>query len=278
MDSFSIRFEWEQSPGARVAEHDATWARLEIRAADEPITRVEVTRTESLRTAIYVPLYPLAEWIASNWWPLWEEWGTSQSRARHCLLAAKEGFALPDLTIAPTETKVRLVWRPSACLTEGIAFLSAGECVLDKLMVKEQFRALVDAVLERLELRGAPDLRLAQYWRTVQDSEGDPEQRAFQRSPIHGWNDSRKGRGVRAGTRCGRTKQAPDAVIRCSLPLASRAHGKCATAPAPKSRPASRAGRPSACARGRCPGAANETDATTEKVRSDRTGDRSPAS
>jgi hypothetical protein len=74
MLDFRFQFEWEDSPRVRAPELDATWARLEIYARDEPITKVEAKRAQSVRTGIYVPLYPIAEWIVANWWFLWDEW------------------------------------------------------------------------------------------------------------------------------------------------------------------------------------------------------------
>ncbi len=63
----SLRSEWQDAPGVRAAELRATWARLEIWAGDTCVTRVE-DESPSERRSIFVPLYPLAEWIAYNWW------------------------------------------------------------------------------------------------------------------------------------------------------------------------------------------------------------------
>ena len=66
MVDFKIRIEWEESPRSRVPELDATWARLQIDIGSESATRVEVTRSESIRSGIYVPLYPIAEWMIAR--------------------------------------------------------------------------------------------------------------------------------------------------------------------------------------------------------------------
>src|ERR1039458_3812421 len=106
MSEFQLRFEWEESPRVRAPELDATWARMEIYAHGDAVTRVESRRSQSVRTGIYVPLFPIAEWMVANWWFLWEEWRGDAGGPRHCLLAAREGFVLPDIRFLPTETKM----------------------------------------------------------------------------------------------------------------------------------------------------------------------------
>ena len=56
MADFKIQFEWEDSPRARAPELDATWARLEIDIGSESATKVEATRSQSVRRGIYVPV------------------------------------------------------------------------------------------------------------------------------------------------------------------------------------------------------------------------------
>ena len=46
----------------------ATWASLRIRAGKTAITRVFDGRSRTVREEIFVPIYPLAEWLATNWW------------------------------------------------------------------------------------------------------------------------------------------------------------------------------------------------------------------
>jgi len=69
------------------------------------VTQLIDGRSRALREAVYGPLYPLAEWVAMNWWSLRHEVETSQTgrwrtyAKRHSLRAVGEGFALPDLRV-----------------------------------------------------------------------------------------------------------------------------------------------------------------------------------
>lgn len=67
-EDLGFRWEWEDMPGVRAPEHRATWARPEIRVAGERVTLAEDTTTGSVSRFLYCPLYPLAEWVAFNWW------------------------------------------------------------------------------------------------------------------------------------------------------------------------------------------------------------------
>ncbi len=66
-----FRFDWEPVIEAvRAPELRSTWARLEAWVGDTCITLVEDVSTGSIRRSISVPLYPLAEWMAFNWWSI----------------------------------------------------------------------------------------------------------------------------------------------------------------------------------------------------------------
>lgn len=181
MPDFQLRLEWEESPRARAAELDATWARLEIYANSEAVTKVEAKRTQSVRTGIYVPLFPIAEWVIANWWFLWEQWSTNGRDPRHNLLAAREGFALPDLSFLPTETKMGLIWQPSlaAVSSTDLLFLSGGAAVVPKALVKAEFRRFVEAVIDRLSQRHVLHSNIASDWAAILATEDDAEERAF---------------------------------------------------------------------------------------------------
>src|SRR6266702_5999609 len=64
----NLRWEWEPAPAVRAAELRATLARLEISVGPDCITLVEDRESQSSRRSIYCSLYPIAEWVAFNWW------------------------------------------------------------------------------------------------------------------------------------------------------------------------------------------------------------------
>ncbi len=191
-----FRWEWEDAPSVRSPELRATWARLEVWVGGDCVSRVEDVQSESARRSIYVPLYPLAEWIAYNWWLLRADGRPSSllvrpgaiarfhSRARellrrHSLRAAGDGFSWPDLVFVPEGASTRLVWHPDRELPEGhlVRFLSRGDAYLPGVEVQRELSSLVEAVLTRLSEQGVTPTVLADEWAEIQRT--DPEEEAF---------------------------------------------------------------------------------------------------
>jgi hypothetical protein len=180
MSKFHIELEWEQSPRTSAPELSATWARLAIYVDDVPVTKVEDHRSHGVRSGIYVPLYPMAEWIANNWWFLWNEWRFDRPDTRHNLSAAREGFALPDLSFLPTETRIQLVWRQRpATEFDRVSFLMEGSQILSKDIVHEGVRSFVETVIQRLDDRDVPATFLTEEWQAILEAEKDPNQKRF---------------------------------------------------------------------------------------------------
>lgn len=89
-----------------------TWAQVCIRVGGRTVTQVSDPESETVRSAIYVPAFALADWIARNWWALLYEplryprvlaaRGASslaerEWTLRHCARAADAGLLLPRL-------------------------------------------------------------------------------------------------------------------------------------------------------------------------------------
>lgn len=68
MAQISFNADWLDVSGVNGAELAATWASLRIQAGDSIITKVIAPDTNKVRDSVFAPLYPLAEWFATNWW------------------------------------------------------------------------------------------------------------------------------------------------------------------------------------------------------------------
>jgi hypothetical protein len=73
MDDLQLELEWERVDGSRGDELAATWARFSLSVAGVPVTEVFDHRSLSVRRHIFVPLYPIAEWLVAHWWVLFYE-------------------------------------------------------------------------------------------------------------------------------------------------------------------------------------------------------------
>lgn len=161
-------FEWQEAPGVRDEVLAATWARFSLSIEDQYLTEAVDPRSSSRRTGVYGSLFPLTEWILENWWhllyepapisplpcgrdaPLWlRPWVQ-----RHNLLAAREGGALPDLTIVSDgrDTILRLAADPQPPPAR-VRFVGQGIFHESRERFETSAAALVEAVLTRLEER-----------------------------------------------------------------------------------------------------------------------------
>ena len=183
--SIRIAFDWENPQAAKGPELRATWARLTITINDVPITQVQDYAVRSVRDGIYVPLYPLAEWLAMHWWfvfheyetpGLWREAEESYAR-RHNLRYAREGFALPNLHICPMGPRICLAWKPVDMPAEKVRFLQEGTALFDTEVVREAFADFIRVVLKRLEFEGLANTLLEDEWKAIEAV--DPEEREF---------------------------------------------------------------------------------------------------
>jgi hypothetical protein len=178
MTDLILDFDWIDPQGAKVAELRATWARLSIIVRRHPVTRVYDARLKSVRDSVYVPLYPMAEWLVTQWWSLWNEpWPPSTDRpnynTRHSLVSAREGYALPSLQIRPAGSMVMLSWSPEPLAFHGLEFTGHGSFWVETRLVKREFSSLIAAVVARLEANGIDDTLLQEDWAAIQSADAD---------------------------------------------------------------------------------------------------------
>ena len=183
-----IRFhmEWQDAPGVRDTVLARTWCRLVIEADGHLVTEAVHDASDSLRGGIYGSAFPLARWIVENWWFLLNEsyrfpthnasrdlartlqgWAWVQ---RHSLLAAREGGALPDLTLHRDEEKVVARWTPdgTASIHPPLRFTGEGEIYLDVADAEGGLAEAVQAVMDRLDGFEEPEVRaFRQDWAAV---------------------------------------------------------------------------------------------------------------
>jgi hypothetical protein len=183
MSQIEFALEWLDPMSARGEELRATWARFELNVDDEPITRLLDHSSRSVRSSIYLPLYPLAEWTVANWWYLFYEIetpGRSANNAyfdRHNLRSGASGYAVPSLYIRPVGGLIRLDWRPVRLQHQKIEFLGAGTGFISVEQLRDFLTNLVQAVIQRLEESGVRGTLVQEEWQRILAS--DEEEKEF---------------------------------------------------------------------------------------------------
>ena len=198
-DAFGVRLEWLDAPGVSTPELGSTWARYEIWIGDRCATQVEDS-DGMFRRSVYGSLYPLAEWVAANWWVLGHDirpsavdsrywtWPSVRAQpwlAHHNLRAAGDGMAWPNLTLVSEGNITRAVWVPDRDRTLGpVRFVSVGEAWARSEEVTEGLAKLVDHVLDRLAEAGLPKTRLSEEWTEIATR---TTKKANSAALSHGW-------------------------------------------------------------------------------------------
>ncbi len=172
MSALDFEFDWMDAEGVQGPELATTWASLTIRAGTSSITKVQDART--VRDFVQVPLYPLAEWLASNWWFLTREIETPIKRDdpafrhRHTLGPAREGYAFPDLEVVPSGTRTRIRWTSGSRPRTSVTFLGNGTKWMDSGDFQQTCADFIDCVLRRLAALGVDGTFLQDEWTAVQ--------------------------------------------------------------------------------------------------------------
>ena len=179
MPRLSFKTDWVAMDGIRGPELAATWATLEICVDDSIVTRVLDTRARTVRNFVYVPLYPFAEWLATNWWFLTSEInspakdGDSGFRSRHALGAAREGYAFPTLQMFPQGGSTYLAWVPDSPPWTAVEFLGGGQAWIDSGEFRDSCANLIDRVIRRLLAVGVDGTFLEEEWSAIQEADAD---------------------------------------------------------------------------------------------------------
>ncbi|MDE2906437.1 MAG: ImmA/IrrE family metallo-endopeptidase [Acidobacteriota bacterium] len=171
--------EWLAAEEIRGPELASTWASLLIRVDDSVVTRVVDERAQTVRDHIYVPLYPLAESLATNWWFMLHEVGNPAKnhdaafKRRHALVSARDGYAFPNLQVASSETRTCLAWTPEALRWARLDYQGENQVWIDKDEFRECCAELVDRVIRRLVSCGIEGTLLQEEWASIEAADQD---------------------------------------------------------------------------------------------------------
>ena len=179
MTGLTLDFEWIDPAEAKGRELRATWARLEIKIGDHSVTRVIDQTSRAFRNSLFLPLYPLAEWLTTHWWFLLHEVETlgrstsDQYEKRHNIRYGAEGFALPALAIRPVGANVTLDWKPAVFKAQSLEFTASGSSLISAFDLRHVLAEFISAVIKRLHVEGVEGTLLEQEWQSIQATEPD---------------------------------------------------------------------------------------------------------
>lgn len=183
MSEVDLSFDWLDATGVEGPELHATWAQFALRVDGTSVTRVLDEKSKTTRDHVELPLYPLAEWLATHWWVLFHEVDTPRKlgdRAfamRHSLRDAREGYALPPLSILTQGETVRLAWEQEKLTHHRIEFLTRGQTEVPTPFLRAVLSDFIQAVVRRLQELSIQDTLLEEEWAAIESV--DPEEMEF---------------------------------------------------------------------------------------------------
>ncbi|GMV97213.1 MAG: hypothetical protein AMXMBFR83_15720 [Phycisphaerae bacterium] len=180
----SIQADPVDQPAATDPVERRTWCALRVRIAGRVVTRIWDRTLDDERSLLYVPAFPIAEWLVNNWWALLNEPCRTERVAkassvgtqfcwikRHCLRSAEAGMLLPALYLYNAGRGIRAEWQadqPGELPNMPGEFIDSGCALLPQEAVEDALAGFVNDTLDRV--RTLNDQRveeLATNWQAI---------------------------------------------------------------------------------------------------------------
>jgi hypothetical protein len=180
-------------PAATDPVERRTWSALRIRIGNRTVTRLWDKSLDAERTLLYVPVFPIAQWIVRNWWNLFYEpsrsedlplLGTTKEQfawiKRHSIRSAESGMLLPSLYFYSNGKSFRAEWhadQPDSLQHMPGRFIETGSESLHLEAAKAAMAHFVGETLERT--LGMNDDRVRELhsdWLAIQAADSEESQ------------------------------------------------------------------------------------------------------
>jgi hypothetical protein len=179
MSAFVIERSWLPRKGA--SEIDVTMSRIQFFLDDKNVSEYRGDHEDG--ETLEIPAYFIAEWIVENWWPLlWEPRKSEDAGddadflARHSLLTAQHGFALPKILIVPAGKVIHITANARDVQFADIRFLNRAATWLPRENVEPELRRFVQAVVTRLSGCSISGTGLQEAWSLIEETADDEKQ------------------------------------------------------------------------------------------------------
>ena len=178
-----LRDGWMDSDIGDTDEHE-TFTRLKITAGNAIVTRAFSKRGGGETEALNVPLFPLADFVAKQWWPLLYEPVRPQPQkafaARHRLDLPMHGYAFPAVGLCSAgDDAVMVDWAIIDNDHSPLKFLTnpfKEPLQISREDVEPELMDLVESALVRLHTGSRAHAALADNWARVRETLESPDQ------------------------------------------------------------------------------------------------------
>jgi hypothetical protein len=137
-----------------------------------------------VRKASLLSSYPLAEWLAWNWWRLrWEPSRRGQGwRFAHAMATIGGGYVWPNLTIFPDGERVTVSARPSNSADDfAVRYINEYVGAVSAAEFEGGVWRFIEQVMGQLDAEGLPDTNLHRIWSDLELERRDGELSRYRR-------------------------------------------------------------------------------------------------
>ena len=191
MQKLDLTFEWEGS-GKDSPEIELSMGMFQLTGGETCLTRNVDLWAKTVKEKVLVSAYPLATWLAGNWWRLMHEPLPPQSlkptanwRMAHEMAAANHGFLWPNIIMATDSEKMQIWAKPSnPDAGQAIKYLN-GLAVPVSIDMKDFIRVIdnfIDNVLSRLDATGVKETDLFHLWNATLQERADVESARYRKT------------------------------------------------------------------------------------------------
>ncbi|HMU41225.1 MAG TPA: hypothetical protein PKE31_19615 [Pseudomonadota bacterium] len=176
--SLVIEADWEALGSGSECER-ACFSALGIRHGDLWLTEAEDTFVRCIRQKVHLSAYPLAEWLAWNYWRLRFEphKATLDWALAHRLATIGGGYVWPNITVVSDGKWIDWVAKPTVLREkEPLRYVSDARVVVSENEFEHAIDGFVEQVLGRLRAEGIADNPLLGIWTDVRAERADPKQ------------------------------------------------------------------------------------------------------
>jgi hypothetical protein len=174
---WSITVAWEPLDSGPPEER-ACFAEIGIKAGDLWLTEGHDAIANRLRKAPLLSAYPLAEWLAWNWWRLrWEPRSDAADWAfAHRLTTIGGGYIWPNITIFSDGQRTALIAKPTDERPQTpFRYITDHAVVVPAAEFEAGVDDFIDQVLERPDSQSLEDTNLQKVWQSVLTERRTPE-------------------------------------------------------------------------------------------------------
>jgi hypothetical protein len=184
MNAMTITPTWYSSSRSPDPAIDATLCDLAITLGEITVTRVVPVNDSNSGDAAdttRVSVYPVAEWMAENYWALQYEPHKGDHnqhddghRRRHRLIFGRDGFAVPDIVFDPRGDSVHVMAMPCDYPSAGLRFPVRTAAKLPLAAFRDQLDRFLGQVADRLDEQRVTNTAFHQLFQAIRET--TPEQ------------------------------------------------------------------------------------------------------